>query len=140
MLAGKNEILNYIPQRPPMVMIDSLVAASDTHAVTQFQPMESNVFVVNGSLTEPGLVENIAQTAAAQVGYVCKQRSVPVPVGFIAAIKNLSIYALPKIGEQIETRIEVKDTVMNIVLLTGTSFSGDQKLCECEMKVFINQS
>src|SRR5688500_4930876 len=98
MLAGKEHIIRYIPQRHPMVMIDDLLEASDTHAVTQLKINADNIFVEDHCLAEPGLVENIAQTAAAHVGYQCAQKQIPVPIGYIAAVKNLEIVRLPELN------------------------------------------
>jgi predicted hotdog family 3-hydroxylacyl-ACP dehydratase len=47
MLAGKDHITDYIPQRHPMVMIDDLLEASDTHAVTRLKIDAANIFVEN---------------------------------------------------------------------------------------------
>src|SRR5688572_10579494 len=96
MLADRDHILQYIPQRKPMVMIDSLKEASDLHAITQLMIREENIFVSEGHLTEPGLVENIAQTAAAQSGYQHVQGGMVVKIGYIAAVKNLVINQLPE--------------------------------------------
>jgi predicted hotdog family 3-hydroxylacyl-ACP dehydratase len=74
MLATKSNITNYIPQREPIVMIHNLVEVSDEHAVTQLTIEPDNVFVTEGYFAEPGLVENIAQTAAVHVGYQCQQK------------------------------------------------------------------
>ena len=138
MLANQNEILSFIPQRPPMVLIDTLEEASEMHAVAHFRIPADHTFVLEERMSEAGLIENIAQTAAAQVGFVYRQKSLPIPVGFIAAIKDLCIYALPKINARIRTRIDIVNTVMGVILIKGSSFVDDEKLCECEMRVFIN--
>ena len=95
-LVTRNDITNYIPQRPPMVMIHDLEEATDEHAITRLTIEPDNIFLQDGYLAEPGLVENIAQTAAAQVGFQCASRNIPIPIGYIAAIKDLKIYSLPK--------------------------------------------
>ena len=45
---------------------------------------------------EPGLVENIAQTAAARAGYISHTENKPVLVGYIGAVNNLQVFSLPK--------------------------------------------
>ncbi len=54
-----------IPQKPPMVMVDRIVEINDMTTVTAFLIRADNVFVDNGLFREPGLIENIAQSAAA---------------------------------------------------------------------------
>ena len=75
-----------------MVMIDRLVSAESDSAVSSFLIKTDNIFVEDGKFTEPGLVENIAQTAAAMVGHHCALNKIPVPIGFIAAVKDLKIW------------------------------------------------
>lgn len=137
MLATKNNIEKYIPQRKPMVMIHELHEADAQHAVTTLTVEQNNTFLKSGKLAEPGLVENIAQTAAAQVGYVCAQLNKPVPIGYIAAVKDLVIYGLPELNTQIRTVVQVMNVIMDITLIRGNVYQNDQLLCECEMRIFV---
>ena len=119
MLASPTEILQYIPQRNPIVMVDELVEASDTHAVTRFLITPDNVFVTSGSFAEPGLVENIAQTAAVHVGYQCSLKNIPIPIGYIAAVKDLKIYGLPRQNSSVLTTVKVINKVLDITVVQG---------------------
>ena len=65
MLTEEN-ILSLIPQRPPFVMVDALAYTNEKATATVLKITEQNIFVNKGELTESGLVENIAQTAAAR--------------------------------------------------------------------------
>ncbi len=73
------DILPLIPQRPPFVMVDTLVTAGENNARTKLKIRSDNIFVKENQLTEPALIENIAQTAAARMGYICKQNNEQVP-------------------------------------------------------------
>jgi 3-hydroxyacyl-[acyl-carrier-protein] dehydratase len=137
MLVYRADIEKYIPQRTPFVLIHELIEANDIRAVTKFVIEKECVLVEGGRLQEPGLIENIAQTAAAQIGYRCEQQSIPVPIGYIAAIKDLKIYGLPVIGAEIRTQIEVINLVLDITLIKGIVFLNDSVLCECEMRIFV---
>src|SRR4051812_15066149 len=66
MLVTIENIISFIPQKPPFVMIDQLISSDETSTRTGFQVRADNIFVEDGFLTEPALVENIAQTAAAR--------------------------------------------------------------------------
>ncbi len=137
MLATQIDIEKFIPQRRPMLMIHELEEADEQHAITRFSIERDNVFLDMNRLAEPGLIENIAQTAAAQVGYVCSQQSKPVPIGYIAAIKDLIVHNLPELGTQIRTVVEVVNVVMDITLIKGNVYQNNQLLCECEMRIFV---
>ncbi|MGN6439245.1 MAG: 3-hydroxyacyl-ACP dehydratase [Agriterribacter sp.] len=131
------DILPLIPQRAPFVMVDELVAAGETTGVTRFEVRQDNIFVQDGYLTEPALIENIAQTAAAHTGYVFKEKNEPVPVGFIGAVQNLEIKKLPAVGDQIETEITIKNQVFDVTLISGKITSKEEEIAKCDMKIFL---
>jgi 3-hydroxymyristoyl/3-hydroxydecanoyl-(acyl carrier protein) dehydratase len=126
-----------IPQKPPMVMIDTVIHADTERAKTALTITEENVFCDEGFFQAPGLSENIAQASAAQIGYLAHLAGEEPPVGFIGAIKNLIIEQLPKVGDQLITEIEVEHQIMNFILINGISKVGDQIMAKCQMKIFI---
>lgn len=138
--AVKQPITQFIPQRPPFVMIDELLAASETEATSAFKILQENILVEAGKLTETGLIENIAQTAAAMVGYQCSIQQVPVPVGFIAAVKDLKVMALPVVETVIQTQIQVTNTVMDVTIVQGRVEQSGKLLCSCEMRILVQKS
>lgn len=131
------QVLPFIPQRPPFVMIDTIEEVSDAASVTSFTVRERHLFVENGVFTEPGLIENMAQTAAAGTGFKAQQENKPAPVGFIGALKNLHIKELPKTGETITTKISFLHQVMNAHIGQGTVMIGERKIASCELKIFL---
>ncbi len=119
-----DQVINLIPQKAPFVMIGSLLESDDTSTVSNLVITEDNIFTVDGAFTEPGLVENIAQTGAIRAGYAFsklqeKNPHLEPPVGFIGAIKGLKISALPKIGDVIETIVSVENQVFDITMVKG---------------------
>lgn len=136
MLASKEDITRFIPQRSPIVMVHNLVEASDKHAVTQFHVEPDNVFLSKGYFGEPGLVENIAQTAAVHIGYQCMLKDLPIPIGYIAAIKDLRIEALPHEDAILTTSVTITNKVLDLTVVEGKVESGGKLFCSCEMRIF----
>lgn len=134
-----DDILDLIPQRTPIVMIDKLFYADKTSAATGLLIKEDNIFCKEGYLQEPGIIEHIAQSAAAQIGYFCKINNVIPPLGFIGAIKNLKINCLPAIGSALVTTITVLHEIMECTIISGKVTCNDKQIAECEMKVFIQK-
>lgn len=132
------KILELIPQQPPFVMVHELIAVDDTSCETAFHIPEDNVLVENGLFTEPGLIENIAQSAAAMTGFSAISSGEQPKKGFIAATKNLKIYKLPKSGQPIHTQIIIIDHVLDFTLISGKIYDENDNFAECEMKIFIN--
>jgi predicted hotdog family 3-hydroxylacyl-ACP dehydratase len=139
MLIAKQHIQFLIPQRPPFVMIDSLLAFSDTGTITGFTIEADNIFVENGVFKEPGLVENIAQTAAARAGYVSQKENKPVEVGYIGSVNNLQVFALPNTGDELITEITIENQIFDVTLISGKITCKGRLMAQCRMKIFINK-
>ena len=135
-----NEILAYIPQRPPIVMIDKIFEVFDNKVVCQFKVKDDNIFVANGMLREPGIIENIAQTIAAGAGYKYIIQNAEVKLGYIAAIKNLNIYFLPPVGAILSTSVQIVNKVFNITIIQAEVNVENTKVAECEMRIYIEDN
>jgi hypothetical protein len=105
--------------------------------ITGLSVSGENIFVMNGLFREPGLIENIAQSAAAGVGYIYRNRKEVPPVGFIGAIKNLIIHFLPEAGSDLTTEVVTEHEVLNATLIRGRIFLHERIVAECEMKIFL---
>lgn len=119
-------------------MVDQLEQCDEGGASTTFTVREDNIFLDQGRLTEPALIENIAQTAAAQMGYQCDQQQKPVPVGFIGAVQQLKITGLPKIADVLRTVVTIKNQIFNATIIEGEIAVNETRLVSCEMKIFIS--
>jgi predicted hotdog family 3-hydroxylacyl-ACP dehydratase len=126
-----------IPQKFPFVMIDHLIYSDETSSRTQFCVKADNILVEDGEFSAGGLVENIAQTAAARAGYVAQNGEKPDAIGYIGAIKNLEVFSLPKINDILETEIIIDNQIFDVTLISGKVKCGDELLAQCQMKVFI---
>ncbi len=142
-LLNKEEVQGLIPQKAPMVMIDSLLSSSEKRSVSSFQIKEENIFCDDNKLTESGLIENVAQTAAIRAGYMGMMKakeegnsSAGPILGYIAAVRNCIIHELPEVGTDIQTEIVVEHEVMSVSMINGKITSGDTLYLECEMKIF----
>jgi predicted hotdog family 3-hydroxylacyl-ACP dehydratase len=132
-------IQSVIPQGPPFVMIDRLISFSETSTTTGFYIKPDNIFVENNLFKEPGLVENIAQTAAARAGYVSQTENKPVQVGYIGAVNNLQVFMLPKSGDELITEITIENQIFDVTLISGKIICNGQPVAQCKMKIFISQ-
>ena len=136
MLANRSDILQYIPQREPVIMVHELIEASEDYVVTQLAIEPDNVFLSSGKFAEPGMVENIAQSAAVHVGYQCSLKKLPIPIGYIAAVKDLKINLLPEQNSVIRTSVKVINKVLDITVVQGKIEFEGNTLCSCEMRIF----
>ena len=133
------DIITLIPQKAPFVMVDKLLYVDETSARTAFHISKENIFVENGTFREPGLIENMAQTAAARAGYITVTEQKMPSIGYIGDVKNLEIAELPKTGSDIETEIRIVNQVFNITVIGAKVFHNKKMIAHCEMKIFISQ-
>jgi 3-hydroxymyristoyl/3-hydroxydecanoyl-(acyl carrier protein) dehydratase len=138
-IAKGTDIYRFLPQRPPMVMIDTFISCHEKTNITSFDILPENIFIKDGFFTEPGIIENIAQTAAAGLGYaiVNGANRDDVPIGVIGAIKDLKIYFLPKAGVTIKTEVNVVYELMNASVIHGKITLENRTVAHCEMKIFL---
>lgn len=120
-----------IPQRPPFVMIDKLLSCDTATTTTELKVRDDNVFVAEGRLSASGLMENIAQTCAARIGFLNDS----VKIGVIGAVSNFEIFRTPNIGERIVTTIELLEEMFQITLVKAVVKSGDETLAQANMKI-----
>jgi len=132
-------ILDLIPQRPPIVMVDKFYGIEGDCSYTGLTISPGNIFIENNYFKEPGIIEHIAQSAAARVGYICRQNNVAVPLGFIGSVDKMTIHILPKVGNELHTEIKIIQEVAEITLIGATVKTGDNLVAECRMKIFLKK-
>ncbi len=132
------DIHELLPQQEPFVMISRLVAFDMTTTVTETDISAENIFTDDGRFSAFGLIENIAQTCAARFGYanhyIFKKS---VQIGFIGAIRQFEVYALPQVGQTIRTTVSVQQEVFGMALAAAQVSVGDTLLAKTEMKIAI---
>lgn len=133
----KIDIRSLLPQRDPFVAVDCLVHYDDREVVTETLVKADSLFTEDGHLTAAGLMENIAQTCAARIGfrtlYVLGLDK--VDIGVIGALRNMEIHALPLAGQTLTTRVTVKEEAFGITLVEASVESEGRTLVEGEMKI-----
>ena len=131
------EITKLIPQREPMIMIDTLLSFSEKEVRTSFKINKENIFVQSGVLQEIALIENIAQTAAAGTGYSAYSKSESPKKGFIGAVKKFEVHSIPKVDDVIETKLIITAEVLNASIVEGEVYCNSELIAKAELKIFL---
>lgn len=132
------DIHTLLPQQEPFVMVERLVAYDASHTATETTIKGDNIFVENGSFSAEGMVENVAQTCAARIGYVNKyilKRG--IQIGFIGSVRHFKLHRLPRVGETVTTSVKIEQEVFGMTLATATVKSGEELLAETEIKIAV---
>ena len=139
-IVNSDTILDYIPQREPMVLISRIYKCDERLIVTGFDITDSHILNQNNKLTESGIIENMAQTAASMAGFVAVKNGTKPVLGFIGNIKNLVINFLPPSGNELYTEVITKTQVMNVSIIEANSYSNNELVATCEMKIFLQEN
>ena len=132
----KIHILELIPQRPPFVFVDELTHYDPIITKTVFTVRGDCLLLENGRLAESGIVENMAQSCAARIGYISKFiLQDAIRIGYIGAIKKMSIQRLPLVGETLLTTIELLGEGLDMTLVRASVELREELIAECEMKI-----
>jgi len=130
------DIQTLLPQQRPFILIDRLLQCNAVITRTDFKVLSDNIFVSDRVLIESGIIENIAQTCAARMGYISSVINFgDVRIGFIGSVKNLNIYRLPKIGELMVTQVDIQNEVFNITVVKASVKVNSELIADCEMKI-----
>ena len=132
------DIHTLLPQQEPFVMVGCLIQIDEKSFATETVVKAENIFVDDGRLSASGLIENIAQTCAARIGFVNKYiLKKGIQIGFIGAVRNLEVVNLPKVGQTITTKVEVVEEVFGMTLANATVTCEGETLVTTEMKIAV---
>jgi len=128
-----------IPQKEPFVFVDKVIDFSKTEISTTFEIKYDNVFVENNKLQEAGLIENVAQTAAALEGCNAKLNNTIVKIGFIGSVKKLEVNRAPKVGEILVTKLKIITNAIGVNVAEGEVCCNKELLAKCIINIFLKE-
>lgn len=130
-------IQGLIPQRAPFVMVDRLTYFSEQEVCAGLKVREDNLLAQDGTFTAAGLIEHMAQTIALHTGYDFHLKQLPTPTGYIGAIKDVVIHALPPVGAVLSTTARVVTQFMEVTLVETEVRVDGKVIAACTMKTVI---
>ena len=132
------DVHELLPQQEPFVMIGVLTYFDEVRTVTETTIRPDNLFVDEGRFSASGLIENIAQTCAARIGFVNKYiRQQGIQLGFIGAIRNLEVRRLPRVGQTITTTVDVIEDIFGMTLAEATITCEGETLVTTQIKIAV---
>lgn len=133
------DIHEILPQREPFLFCDSIVDYTRDTAATEYAVPAEGLFIENGLLKADALVEIMAQTAAARIGYKAIYIDhTPVRIGFIGSVKNLQILRRPASGELLRTDITILHDVFGISLASARVSSNGETIATSQLKIALS--
>ncbi len=130
------DIHELLPQQEPFVMIGCLTQIDEVRTVTETVISPQNIFVDDGQFSASGLIENIAQSCAARIGFVNKYiLHNGIQIGVIGAVKNFQVVSLPKAGQTINTMVDTVSEVFGMTLAKATVTCEGEVLATTDIKI-----
>ena len=130
------DIHELLPQQEPFVMIGCLTQIDEVRTVTETVISLQNIFVDDGQFSASGLIENIAQSCAARIGFVNKYiLHNDIQIGVIGAVKNFQVLSLPKAGQTINTTVDTVSEVFGMTLAKATVTCEGEVLATTDIKI-----
>jgi predicted hotdog family 3-hydroxylacyl-ACP dehydratase len=128
---------NLIPQKYPFVMVDKVLAFGENFITSGFTVEESNIFTVNSTFQEAGLIEHMAQSVALYTGYQFFLKKEPAPTGYIGSIKSIEIFELPKVNEDLITKVNILQEFAGITLVDISVLLNEVEIARGQMKTVL---
>lgn len=132
-----SQILKFLPQREPIVMVDTLIFYTEESVTAGLTIVSNNIFVEEDVFAESGLLEHMAQTVAIHTGYSYYLMDKEAPVGYIGSIQQVAIERLPIVGDVIVSKAEIIQEFMGVTLVTITTYLGEAIIATAQMKTVI---
>jgi len=142
------DITKFLPHRAPFLMVDNVLSIDDEHVSTSFKILPDCIFIHENVFNEVGLIENAAQTCSSIVGKSYFEEDDlegegTKLIGFISAIKKVTVFDCPNIGETIVSNANLKSRFdsdhYSICTLECTISASNKELLSCEMNLFIQE-
>lgn len=131
------DIRTLLPQQAPMVMVDRLVSADEKTAETALEVCEDNLFVEDGVLKPYALVEVMAQSCAAQLGYADKyiHGRNDVRIGYIGSVKKMQVDTASRVGETLTTRVQMLENFGDMRMAVAECFIEERRIAIAELVI-----
>ncbi len=132
------DVHTLLPQQEPFVMIGSIIGYDNESTTSETVIKSDNIFVDNGKFSSAGMIENIAQTCAARIGYTNKYiLHEGVQIGVIGAVRKLKVTGHPAAGYTITTRIDIMEDIMGVTLAMATITANGKQLAQGQIKLAV---
>lgn len=139
-LINKELVGNLIPQRAPVVMVDTLYQFEDDFIEAGLYITKDNICVEKDYMQEAGIIEHMAQSVALHTGYAYYLQDKPAPTGYIGSIKKIEITKLPRVGEKLITKAQILQEFMGVTLVELTTSCDGVVIATGQMKTVIAQT
>lgn len=127
-----------IPHRPPMRWIEELTDCTETTATATARFTTGHFAVADNQVIETALVECVAQTVAAALGYRMQAggRTGAANHGMLAAVSNFKILARPPLDQMLTIEVRELKRLGPMLMIAGTISCAGQTIAMGELSLY----
>lgn len=129
-------VADYLPHRPPMLLIDEIVAFADDRVVCRTKLAPDCVFAVEGRVHASAMIELVAQACAIYSGLRSARDGEPMRLGLLMGCREIT-FAVESfaIGEQLTVAATRVYGHQQMASFTGTVHRGDELCATVQLSV-----
>ena len=127
-------------------MVDGFEEGDAGSAATTLNVCADNYFMLpDGTMSETGLIEHLAQSCSALAGAQALKQASPSgegmesrpPVGLIGEVKHFKCHRRPHAGELVRSTVTFGLTFGNVTLATGQACVDEEPIADIQLKIFM---
>lgn len=131
----------FIPHRPPMRLVDTLLSWEGTTGEIEATPAIDNLLVgSDGILDEAALVELLAQGYATIKGYDDLLQGKEISEGYLVGVRKVRMVGRALAGEKLLIRIRTVGTFEGFAVADGEIERGGELIASGTIKLWIVQT
>lgn len=119
-----------------MLLIDEVVSYTETGATLQTTFTPNRYGISNGSVSEPALIECMAQAVAAHRGQLARDRGIAPQPGMLVGVQELTIHVEAACDVPLITTIQIARKLGPLYLVDCTITQDDQQIASGALKFF----
>ncbi|MCR5003189.1 MAG: pseudouridylate synthase [Bacteroidales bacterium] len=135
------DICGILPQRPPFVFVSKIKWFEGTDITTEYTVKEDCPLLEDGILCPEALMEVMAQSNAARIGYIAKYiLHKPVDIGYIGDVRGYRVVRCPKVGEILTTDVKLLGEIGGLAKIYAEIKDAEgEKIACATMKTALKQ-
>ena len=136
MTAAFGPVADYLPHRPPMLLVDEIVEVDELRAVCRTTIHPGCVFALDGIVHPSAMIEFIAQACAIFVGVRGVRDGDPPRLGLIMACREVT-FAVDQfaVGDELTLVVHKVFGQTQLAAFTGTVLRGAQECVTIQLSV-----
>ncbi len=130
-----NEIQFELPQQPPFSMIDKVLHCDNEQTRCVYTPLSSNPMVIDDFFSPEGMIEMMAQCAAARASILSGGN---VRIGYIVTVRDFRCDAVVPAKTELTATLELVNEIMQFQVFQVAVAHASNVIAQAEIRIFEN--